>query len=62
MLAFGNVVDVLGLRVKEIAARSPFGLISSIENGLPMAALERIAQLLAPSDAHFKSTRSEGHL
>jgi putative toxin-antitoxin system antitoxin component (TIGR02293 family) len=54
MLAFGNVADVLGLPVKEIAARSPFGLMSSIENGLPMAALERIAQLLAPSDAHFK--------
>jgi putative toxin-antitoxin system antitoxin component (TIGR02293 family) len=54
MLAFGNVADVLGLPVKEIAARSPFGLISSIENGLPMAALERIAQLLAPSDAQFK--------
>ncbi len=54
MLAFGNVADVLGLPVKEIAARSPFGLMSSIENGLPMAALERIAHLLAPSDAHFK--------
>lgn len=54
MLAFGNVADVLGLPVKEVAARSPFGLITRIEDGLPIAALERVARLLAPDDAHFK--------
>ncbi|WP_214473375.1 DUF2384 domain-containing protein [Mesorhizobium sp. dw_380] len=54
MLAFGNVADVLGLPAKEVAARSPFGLISRIENGLPIGALERVAHLLAPGDAQFK--------
>ncbi|BAB54490.1 mlr9078 (plasmid) [Mesorhizobium japonicum MAFF 303099] len=54
MLAFGNVADVLGLPVKEVAARSPFGLISRIEDGLPIGALERVAHLLAPGDAQFK--------
>jgi putative toxin-antitoxin system antitoxin component (TIGR02293 family) len=54
MLAFGNVADVLGLPVKEVGSRSPFGLISRIENGLPIGALERVAHLLAPGDAQFK--------
>lgn len=54
MLAFGNVADVLGLPVKEGVARSPFGLISRIEDGLPIGALERVAHLLAPGDAQFK--------
>lgn len=54
MLAFGNVADVLGLPVKEVASRSPFGLISRIEDGLPIGALERVAHLLAPGDAQFK--------
>ncbi|MEP9374702.1 DUF2384 domain-containing protein [Mesorhizobium sp. KR1-2] len=54
MLAFANVADVLGLPAKEAAARSPFGLMSRIEDGLPLGALERVARLLAPSDAQFK--------
>ena len=54
MLALANVADVLGLPAKEVAARSPFGLISRIEDGLPVEALERMAQLLAPEDARFK--------
>jgi putative toxin-antitoxin system antitoxin component (TIGR02293 family) len=54
MLAFGNVADVLGLPAKEVAARSPFGLISRIEDGLPIGALDRVARLLAPDDAQFK--------
>ena len=54
MLAFSNVADVLGLPAKEIAARSPFGLMSRIEDGLPLGALDRVARLLAPSDAQFK--------
>lgn len=54
MLAIGNIADVLGLPLKETAARSPFGLMTSIENGLPMGALERVARLLAPGDAQFK--------
>jgi putative toxin-antitoxin system antitoxin component (TIGR02293 family) len=54
MLAFAEVADVLGLPAKEAAARSPFGLISRIEHGLPVDALERVARLLAPGDAQFK--------
>jgi putative toxin-antitoxin system antitoxin component (TIGR02293 family) len=54
MLALTDVADVLGLPAREVAARSPFGLISRIEDGLPVDALERVAQLLAPGDAQFK--------
>ena len=54
MLAFGSVADVLGLPAKELAARSPFGLMARIEDGLPVGALDRLARLLAPSDAQFK--------
>ena len=54
MFAAVNVADVLGLPPKEQAARSPFGLIQRIENGLPLDALERVARLLAPGDAQFK--------
>lgn len=54
MLAFADIADVLGLPAKEAAARSPFGLISRIEDGLPFGSLERVARLIAPSDAQFK--------
>jgi putative toxin-antitoxin system antitoxin component (TIGR02293 family) len=54
MLAFGNVADVLGLPANELTSRSPFGLITRIETGLPITALERVAQLLAPGDSQFK--------
>jgi putative toxin-antitoxin system antitoxin component (TIGR02293 family) len=54
MLAFEKVADVLGLPAKGAAARSPLGLISRIEDGLPIAALERVAHLLAPKDGQFK--------
>lgn len=54
MFSFSDVADVLGLPVKETGARSPFGLISRIEHGLPIGSLDRVAQLLAPQDAQFK--------
>lgn len=54
MIAFGNVAGVLGLPAKGQAARSPFGLITRIEDGLPITALDRVAELLAPSDSQFK--------
>ncbi|APO72108.1 hypothetical protein IE4872_PD01587 (plasmid) [Rhizobium gallicum] len=54
MLAFEDLANVLGLPAKEAALRSPFGLISRIEGGLPIAALERLAHLLAPNDSQFK--------
>ncbi|HTV31677.1 MAG TPA: antitoxin Xre-like helix-turn-helix domain-containing protein [Methylocella sp.] len=54
MLAFGNVAQVLGLVSKQQIPDSPFALISRIECGLPVAALDRVARLLAPGDAQFK--------
>ncbi len=54
MLAFEKVADVLGLPPRETAARSPLGLVSRIEGGLPLTVLERVSQLLAPNDGHFK--------
>jgi putative toxin-antitoxin system antitoxin component (TIGR02293 family) len=54
MLAFADIADVLGLPAKGIDAHSPFGLMSRIEEGLPIGALERVAHLLAPSDSQFK--------
>ena len=54
MIALANVADVLGLPARETAARSPFGLISRIEHGLPVDTLARVAQLLAPGDTQFK--------
>ena len=54
MLAFADVADVLGLHSKEATERSPFRLISRIEDGLPFGTLDRIARLLAPNDTQFK--------
>lgn len=54
MLALANVADVLGLPPKEAASRSPMGLMSRIERGLPLAALDRVAKIVAPGDAQFK--------
>ncbi|EJC84013.1 putative toxin-antitoxin system antitoxin component, TIGR02293 family [Rhizobium leguminosarum bv. trifolii WSM2297] len=54
MMGFAAVADVLGLPSTEPASRSAFGLLSSIEAGLPVKALDRMALLLAPSDAQFK--------
>lgn len=54
MLAFNDVADVLGIPAKEASARSPLGLMSRIEDGLPLRALERVAQLLSPGDTQFK--------
>jgi len=54
MEIFTDVADVLGLPARESAARSPIGLISRIESGLPVGSLDRVAHLLAPGDAKFK--------
>ena len=54
MLVARDVADVLGLSKREVAARSPFGLIARIESGLPVEALERMANLVAPGDSQFK--------
>lgn len=54
MFVFSDVADVLGIPAAETAARSPFGLISRIEHGLPIGSLDRVAKLLAPLDTQFK--------
>lgn len=54
MLAFSTVADVLGLPAGGGAAGSPLALLSRIEDGLPLAALDRLARLVAPDDALFK--------
>ncbi|MBY5740721.1 antitoxin Xre-like helix-turn-helix domain-containing protein [Rhizobium leguminosarum] len=54
MMGFAGIADVLGLPAREPVSRSAFGLLSSIEEGLPVKALDRMALLLAPDDAQFK--------
>ncbi|MEF2074195.1 antitoxin Xre/MbcA/ParS toxin-binding domain-containing protein [Consotaella aegiceratis] len=54
MQAYGDVVAVLGLSGDVAIAASPFRLMASIEKGLPVAALDRVARLLAPEDGQFK--------
>ena len=53
MLAFSSVADVLGLPGKTIS-QSAIGLVSQIEQGLPIGTVERISNLVAPSDTQFK--------
>lgn len=54
MVALATVSDVLGLPPDGGAAASPLAFLSRIENGLPLAALDRVAHLVAPGDARFK--------
>lgn len=42
------------LGVEEITAGSRLGLADSITAGLPVAALDRLAGIVAPDDSHFK--------
>ncbi len=43
--------DVLGLRVR--SPRVPMSLMTEVEKGLPLAALDRLAKAVAPDDAGF---------
>lgn len=52
MLAVANLADLLGLSANRLT--SPLGLVSRIESGLPVGALERIVRLVAPDDRQFK--------
>ena len=47
------VAGVLGLRTSR-SPTTPFHLITSIENGLPVGALDRLAKTIAPGEAEFK--------
>ncbi len=46
------VADMLGLTAS--AAQPPFRLMSSIEAGLPVDAVDRLARTVAPLDAEFR--------
>lgn len=48
-----SVSEMLGLPGKR-APLSPIGLAARIEEGLPIAALDRLAGIVAPGDARFK--------
>jgi putative toxin-antitoxin system antitoxin component (TIGR02293 family) len=54
MVGAEAIADVLGLPQRDKAEGSPFRLIARIEDGLPLASLDRLARLIAPGDAQFK--------
>lgn len=53
MSATGSVPELLGLRGKASRSGSPLGLVSDLEKGLPLSALDRVAHAVAPDDAGF---------
>lgn len=52
MFASSDVAGAPGLHLLD--AFSPLALIARIERGLPVEALDRVADAIAPGDAHFK--------
>ena len=50
-MGIDTVSEVLGLRVRP--PRLPMSLMSEIEKGLPLTALDRLAKAVAPDDAGF---------
>jgi putative toxin-antitoxin system antitoxin component (TIGR02293 family) len=53
MIALADISHVLGLPGVK-APRSAMGLMARIEDGLPIAALDRVARMVAPTDVQFK--------
>ncbi|MGH6960064.1 MAG: antitoxin Xre-like helix-turn-helix domain-containing protein, partial [Dongiaceae bacterium] len=49
-----EVANVLGVARPDRPLASPFELIRRIEAGLPLSALDRVMELVAPTDASFK--------
>lgn len=49
-----EVARILGLTPQESRAMSPIRLVGMIEAGLPISALDRLSESLAPADAQFK--------
>lgn len=54
MFASNEVAAALGLPNLGAAASSPIALIDTIEHGLPVKAVEKVAHLIAPDDTQFK--------
>jgi putative toxin-antitoxin system antitoxin component (TIGR02293 family) len=53
-IIYAQVAGLLGLRHGPDQSTSPFEIIEYIENGLPIAALNRVSHSVAPGDANFK--------
>lgn len=53
MSARASVPELLGLRKSAARPGSALGLMSDVEKGLPLSALDRIAHAVAPGDAGF---------
>jgi putative toxin-antitoxin system antitoxin component (TIGR02293 family) len=49
-----DVAGILGIKGREDHPASPFEVIRRIENGLPIAILDRVSESVAPSDVNFK--------
>ena len=49
-----TVADALGLGSIQRRSTAPLHLIASVEAGLPVATVDRIANTVAPGDAEFK--------
>jgi putative toxin-antitoxin system antitoxin component (TIGR02293 family) len=49
---FADVYILIGVR--HTAIGKPLGIADTVENGLPVSAVERIARAIAPDDARFK--------
>lgn len=49
-----EVARILGLAGQEARAMSPVRLMGMIEAGLPISALDRLSESVAPADAKFK--------
>jgi putative toxin-antitoxin system antitoxin component (TIGR02293 family) len=54
MFELREAAALLGVSVAAAAHASDVGYLRLIEKGLPVSALERVAGLVAPSDAKFK--------
>ena len=51
---FEEVAGMLGIKGRKDHPASPFDVIQRIQDGLPIAVLDRICRFVAPSDAGFK--------
>ncbi|ODN71215.1 antitoxin Xre-like helix-turn-helix domain-containing protein [Methylobrevis pamukkalensis] len=54
MHALTTVADVLGIPARKQETASPFALMTRIEEGLSIDALDRVSALLAPGDSRFR--------
>jgi putative toxin-antitoxin system antitoxin component (TIGR02293 family) len=54
MFASIDVAAVLGLSLQPLDTLSPLALIVHIQHGLPVKALDRVADTIAPDDSRFK--------